>query len=405
MGNDAKRPGTKKPDPKRSDTKLFLLFSVVFMDMVGFGFIIPLLPDYVDRFGGSTTLVGLLTSAYAAGQFFAAPVVGRLSDRYGRKPLLLLSIGGTFLSLLLLGFVWALPILFVSRLLDGLTGGNITVAQSYIADITDDENRARGLGLIGAAFGLGFILGPFFGGLLSTFGLAAPAFAAAGIAFLNLLLIWFVLPESLTAEARQNMGKNPGRRFSLPLLLETLKTPVLGKLLVIVFFYSFAFVMFETGFSLFAKLRFGLEARQRGYILALVGVLLAAVQGGGVGLLAKRFAERQLLIAAAAIVALSLAAWGFSPSVLFLVIVMAPLSIGAGIMGPVVRSLLSKSVPKEAIGGTLGLSTSIESFNRIVSPIIAALLIDGVGTWAPGLISAVIVTGVCIFALVALLRA
>jgi DHA1 family tetracycline resistance protein-like MFS transporter len=232
--------------------------------------------------------------------------------------------------------------------------------------------------------------------------LAAPAFAAAGIAFLNLLLIWFVLPESLTLEARQNLKENPRRRFSIPLLLETLKTPVLGKLLIIVLFYSFAFTMFETGFSLFAKLRFGLDARQRGYILAFVGVLLAAVQGGGVGLLTKRFAEPRLVIAASAIVALSLAAWGFSPSVLFLVLVMAPLSIGAGVMGPVVRSLLSKSVAKEAIGGTLGLSTSLESFNRIVSPVVAALLIDSVATWAPGLISAVIVAGVCAFALVSL---
>ena len=179
---------------KRSMT---LLFSVVLMDMIGFGFIIPILPDYLSSFGGSQSLFGILLASYALGQFIAAPIVGRLSDRFGRKPLLLFSIGGTFISLLVLGFARTLPLLFVSRVVDGLTGGNVTVAQSYIADITDEEDRSKGLGIIGAAFGLGFIMGPLFGGVLVGFGMHVPAFVAAGIAATNLLLITFVLPESL----------------------------------------------------------------------------------------------------------------------------------------------------------------------------------------------------------------
>ena len=261
-----------------------LLFSVVFMDMVGFGFVIPLLPDYISRFGGTPVLVGLLASVYALGQFFAAPVVGRLSDRYGRKPLLLLSIGGTFLSLILLGAAWALPIVFLSRILDGLTGGNITVAQSYIADVTDAKGRAKGLGLIGAAFGLGFILGPLFGGFLSRYGLSVPAFAAAGMAFLNLTVITFFLPESLTVERKDEMAKTPRRRFSPKLLAEALKTPKVGAILHVTAVYGLAFMMFQTIFSVFAQQRLGVEAQVRGYLLAYVGILVAAVQAAPVQL-------------------------------------------------------------------------------------------------------------------------
>jgi DHA1 family tetracycline resistance protein-like MFS transporter len=367
-----------------------LLFSVVFMDMVGFGFIIPLLPDYVARFGGTPGLVGVLASAYALGQFFAAPIVGRLSDRYGRKPLLLLSIGGTFLSLLLLGFAWALPIIFASRILDGLTGGNITVAQSYIADVTDEKGRAKGLGLIGAAFGLGFILGPLFGGLLSQISLSAPAFAAAGVAGLNLLMITFVLPESLTDERREEMAKNPRRQFSIKLLAEALKTPRVGVVLHTTMLNSFAFVMFQTIFSVYAQQRLGVEADTRGYLLAYVGILAATVQGGLIGTLTNRFRESRLMLAATGLLVVGFVMWAFSPTIWFLMIALIPIALGGGIMGTMNRSLLSKAVPREEIGGTLGLATSLESMNGIIAPAFAGALLPLLGTWAPGVVGAAI---------------
>lgn len=367
------------------------------MDMVGFGFIIPLLPDYIERFGGTPALVGLLSSVYALGQLFAAPVVGRLSDRYGRKPLLLLSIGGTFLSLLLLGAAWALPLVFLSRILDGLTGGNITVAQSYIADITTEENRAKGLGMIGAAFGLGFILGPLFGGLLSRFGLAVPAFTAAGIAFLNLLLITFILPESLTAERREEMAKNPGRKFSLRLLVEALKTRRMGTLLYVIMFYSLAFIMFQTMFSVVAKERLGVEAQTRGYLLAYVGVLAATVQGGLIGVLTKRFSESFLMLASSILLIIGFVLWAVSPTVWFLMIALLPLAVGGGVLSTINRSLLSKSVRPEQIGGALGLSTSIESLNGIIGPALGGLLVTVIGTWAPGVAAALILSLVTLF--------
>ncbi|MBN1686456.1 MAG: MFS transporter [Spirochaetales bacterium] len=376
---------------------LLLLFSVVFMDMVGFGFIIPLLPDYIARFGGAPALVGLLASAYALGQFFAAPIVGRLSDKYGRKPLLLISIGGTFLSLLLLGTAWVLPVVFLSRILDGLTGGNITVAQSYIADVTTDEERAKGLGLIGAAFGLGFILGPLFGGLLSRFSLSAPAFAAAGVAFLNLLLIAFVLPESLTAERRAEMAANPRRKFSVRLLWEALKKRQTGSVLHVIALYSLAFIMFQTMFSLVAKERLGIGADTRGYILAYVGVLAAGVQGGLIGVLTKRFSETKLMLASGVLLAIGFVLWAVASTVWFLLIALVPIALGGGVLGVVNRSLLSKSVKPEEIGGALGLSASLESLNGIIAPALGGLLLSQIGDWAPGAAAALILVWATFF--------
>jgi MFS transporter, DHA1 family, tetracycline resistance protein len=374
-----------------------LLFSVVFMDMVGFGFIIPLFPDYVARFGGSPGLVGLLASVYALGQFFAAPIVGRLSDRYGRKPLLLISIGGTFLSLVLLGAAWALPVVFLSRILDGLTGGNITVAQSYISDLTDEKGRAKGLGLIGAAFGLGFIFGPLFGGLLSRFGLAAPAFAAAGVSAINLLLIAFILPESLTVERREEMAKNPRRKFSIKLLIEALRSPGVGTILQVILFYSFAFLMFQTFFSVHAQQRLGVETAARGYLLTYVGVLIAGVQGGAIGVLTKRFKESHLMLASSMLLFIGFLMWAFSPAVWFLMLALVPIALGGGVMSTINRSRLTKSVPQEEIGGILGLSTSIESMNGIIAPAVAGGLFPLLGSWAPGVLGAVIMVWVGIF--------
>jgi len=268
-------------------SRLLSIFIVVFVDLVGFGLILPLLPYYAETFGASAALVGLLVSSYALAQLFGAPLLGRLSDRYGRRPLLLISIGGTVLGFLLLGFAiplgeWIangviaryptadpitiqnaaiIGVIFLSRIIDGLTGGNITVAQAYITDVTDATNRARGLGLIGAAFGLGFILGPALGGILSQWGYPVPAFAAAGLSFVNLILVYLLLPESLTPERRADMASQPRPAFTVRALGEALNRPRVGPLLHIRLFFGLASAAFQGVFALYTLSRLGLGAQ------------------------------------------------------------------------------------------------------------------------------------------------
>ena len=281
--------------------RLVTVFVIVFVDLLGFGLILPLLPFYADAYGASPFVVGLLAASYAAAQFVGAPVLGRLSDRYGRRPILLISIAGTVVGFLLLGLAEPLgralagdsseattnaiilAILFLSRILDGVTGGNISVAQAYITDVTDEENRARGLGLIGAAFGLGFIIGPALGGALSAGGrYAVPAFVAAAIAALNWFAVLFWLPESLTEETKAELAKQPARSIlSVRELVNALKRPRFGPLLNVRFFYGLAFATFTGVFALYAQYRLQLDSTGTGYILAYVGLLERAGPGCG----------------------------------------------------------------------------------------------------------------------------
>jgi len=277
------------------------IFLIVFIDMLGFGLILPLLPYYAETFGASDTVIGLLVPSYAAAQLIGAPILGRLSDRFGRRPVLLLSLAGTLLGFLLLGFAKTLFILFAARILDGLTGGNISVAQAYISDVTDAKNRAKGLGMIGAAFGLGFIIGPASGGLLSQWGYSVPAFAAAGLVTINLLMVALWLPESLTPEKRTALTeKKPS--FSLNALLDALKRPFTGPLLITRFFFGLAFSIFQTIFALYALRRFNLGATETGFILTYVGVLSVIVQGGLVGRLNQRFRDDLLIFVSVGII-------------------------------------------------------------------------------------------------------
>jgi DHA1 family tetracycline resistance protein-like MFS transporter len=399
---------------------LLTIFVIVFVDLLGFGLILPLLPFYAETFGASATLIGLLVASYAAAQFIGAPILGRLSDRFGRRPILLVSLGGTFAGFLMLGFAPAagqslaamirpeagtafasgitLAILFASRILDGLTGGNISVAQAYITDVTDASNRARGLGLIGAAFGLGFIIGPALGGTLSVWGFAVPAFAAAGLSFVNLILLFAWLPESLTPERRAVLEAQARPPFTLGAMLGALRRPRVGPLLHIRVFFGLASSMFQTIFALYAQSRLGLTAQSTGYVLTYVGVLAVLVQGVGVGWLTARYAERWIIFVSTAVMAASLLAWAFVPSVGVLLVVLAPLAAATGTLNTLINSALTKVVYPEEVGGTLGLSASLESLTRVVSPSLGGVLLQQVGAWAPGVFSALTMAWVVSFA-------
>jgi DHA1 family tetracycline resistance protein-like MFS transporter len=267
---------------------LIVIFTTVFIDLVGFGIVIPVLPFYAEGtvFNATPRTVGFLFASYSIMQLIFSPILGRLSDKYGRRPVLLISIIGTGIGFLIIGFARTLWMLFFGRILDGITGGNISTAQAYIADVTTKENRAKGMGLIGAAFGLGFIFGPAIGGILSRWGIHVPFFFAGGLCFANALLLFFTLPETVTKDhpARQSAAGGRG----LAELLQSLKEPKLAFVLTIYFLFIVAFSIMTTSFSLFTMFRFGYDAQHTGYLFAYVGLIAVVIQGGLIGKLVKR---------------------------------------------------------------------------------------------------------------------
>jgi DHA1 family tetracycline resistance protein-like MFS transporter len=380
----------------KNNKMLASIFLIVFIDLLGFSLILPLLPYYAKTFNADGTVTGILVASYAAMQLIAAPILGRLSDTYGRRPVLLVSIFGTFIGFLLLGFAQSLVVLFASRIIDGITGGNLTVAQAYITDVTDAKNRAKGLGMIGAAFGLGFIIGPVTGGVLSQWGYAVPAFAAAGLAIINLILVAVWLPESLTAEKRALITQKR-QALSLSAMLAALRRPFTGSLLISRFFFGLAFAIFQTIFSLYALARFNLSAAQTGYVLTYVGVLSVITQGFLIGRLTKRIRENVLIMGCVVVMAACFLGWAFTPSLALLLVIMAPTSFAGGVLNTVLSSTLTKSVAPQEIGGILGLSASIESLTRVFAPALGGFLLSGLGTWAPGLFGAIILAGLSIY--------
>ena len=376
--------------------RLFSIILVVFIDLLGFSLILPLLPYYAKTFNANQTTTGILIASYALMQLIGAPILGRLSDRFGRRPILLVSVFGTFLGFLLLGFANALWMLFVSRIIDGLTGGNLSVAQAYISDVTDAKDRSKGLGMIGAAFGLGFIIGPVTGGLLSQWGYAVPAFAAATISFINLILIYAWLPESLTEEKRSQMTeKRPA--ITLNALLVAFQRPFTGSILITRFFFGLAFAIFQTIFSLYALAKFNLSARDTGFVLTYVGVLSVIVQGFLVGRLTSQFREDILITASVVLMGFSLLGWALAPSVLWLYIIMTPTALSGGLLNTLLSSTLTKAVAPQEIGGILGLSAAVESSTRIIAPLLGGVLLQQIGAWAPGAFGAIVMVGVSIF--------
>lgn len=385
------------------DRRLLIIFSIVLVDMISFALVLPLLPGYAARFGASLFVTGLIYSSYPLMQIISTPILARLSDRFGRKPILMLSIAGTVTALLVLGFANALWMLFASRLLDGITGGNISVAQAYISDITSDEDRGKAFGLIGAAFGLGFIIGPVTGGMLSTYGLHVPPLFAAGLAAMNLLLVTFLLRESLSRERRAEIASAPAHGFNIHQLASALRMPRVGPLMWVRIVIGFTFAVFEGGFALWAAMALGLDARGIGFVLAYVGVISVIIQMGLIGPLTKRFRDPHLIVGATALAGAMLALWGLSPNIITLVALMPFLSLGMAVANTIVGSALTKAVYSEEVAGVIGLSTAVGSLTRIPAPAVAGALLS-VGAWAPGVLAGVLTVSVVPFAYVRLIK-
>ena len=358
---------------------LVVIFTTVFIDLVGFGIVIPVLPFYAEgsRFNATPRTVGFLFASYSLMQLIFSPILGRLSDKHGRRPVLLISIIGTGIGFLILGFATTLWMLFVGRILDGITGGNISTAQAYIADITTKEDRAKGMGLIGAAFGLGFVFGPAIGGILSHWGIGVPFLFAAGLCFANALLLYFTLPETVTPDHPARVSAAGGR--GLGQLIQSLRNPRLGYVLIIYFMFIVAFSIMTTAFSLYTMFRFGYDATHTGYLFAYVGILAVIVQGGLIGKLVKRFGELPLVIVGAFLFAGSLFAVPFvgpaAGGLAALLIGGGLFSIGNSLSAPSLTSLASKSVGPNEQGSVLGVTQSVASLARAVGPALAAVLI------------------------------
>ncbi|MFI4987612.1 MAG: MFS transporter [Alphaproteobacteria bacterium] len=382
---------------------LVAIFLTVFVDLVGFGIVIPLLPFYAEHFQAGPELVTLVMAIYSLMQFFFSPIWGRLSDRYGRKPILLVSLAGISLSYLWTGFADSLTALLAARALAGVMAGNLAAAQAYIADVTTPERRAQGMGLIGAAFGLGFIVGPALGGVLAGAdphnpNVLAPALSSAALSLAALLFAVVFLKESLAPETRRAAAESPRLgRFSL--LASAWHNADLRRLVVLFFLVTFAFAGLESTFAMWSERAFGWGASQNGYLFAYAGVLSALVQGGLMRWLARRFGEKHLLIQGALALTLGLGLIPLASSLPLLLIAMALVAYGGGVSNPSLSSLISLAAGKTMRGSVLGISQSAASLARILGPAFAGAVFTLAGRNAPYVAGAAIMLLVLVLAI------
>jgi len=377
-----------------------ILLLIIFIDLVGFGVVIPLLPYYALNFHATPLEVTSMMACYSFAQFFSSPIWGRISDRFGRRPVLLVSLSASVLSYLWLGLADALWMLFAARLLSGAGAGNIAAAQAYITDITPPKKRAKGMGMIGAAFGLGFTVGPAIGGLLAgsnpdAAALARPAFAAASLSALALVLAFLLLKESLSPELR-GMANRPGR---IALAKDAFGRPMLRHLVLLFFLTTCAFAGLESTFALWANSVFGWGPLQIGWIFFFVGLVLASVQGGLIGRLSSRFGEARLTTYGAGLLVIGLAGLPFSLDLAAVLGVMAVLSLGLGCLNPSVTSLVSQAAGADERGGILGVNQSAQSLARILGPWLAGIVYTAGGRDTPYYVGAIIMAAVVAMAL------
>ena len=360
---------------------LLFLFVTVFVDMIGYGIVIPLLPFYVQQQASGAALVGLLGSLYAAMQFVGGPFLGGLSDRVGRRPVLLLCLFGTSFAYLLLGLADTLLLLVAAVVLAGGAAGTLATAQAYIADSTLAGDRARGLGLIGAAFGLGLIAGPVLGGLLSLYSLGAPAFAASALALCNVAFGFFVLPESLRLTRRTStpiLELNPVSQLAGVLGVGSIRA-----LLLAVFLLNLSFAGLLTNFPLFSNARFGWDATANAFFFAFVGVCAVLTQGVLLGRLQPRFGEKRLLLGGLALMAVNLGLMALVPLGSLLYPVVGILAVGTGLAIPSLTALISHRVSEREQGKVMGGQQAILSLTLILGPTISGLTFDRLGAPAP----------------------
>lgn len=424
QGESEERPD---PLPGRSRRRVIgILFVIVFIDLLGFGILIPVIPLYAKFFGANEFIGSLLIATYSFFQFLGAPILGRLSDERGRRPILLVSLSGSVIAWTLfgvagelgglIGAVNGLAVLFVARAIAGAMGGNIATANAYIADITPPEDRAQGLGILGAAFGLGFVFGPAVAGVVSSPGVIStvsavvpavvpvteftlPSFVAAGLTAVNLGAASLVLPEP----RRRGVTASETGGSRLQRLYDAVTAPVIGALVLAFFLASFAFSAFESQFIFLTNDQLGYGASENGILLAYIGIVIAIVQGRLIGPLTDRFGEYRLAIGGAGIQAVTVAlipfslSWGFMPAIgpvesgaVALAVVATPLALGNALTNVSLNALVSLNADADTQGGAFGLTQSASSLARTGGPAVAGLLYVVIAYWSPFVVAGVL---------------
>jgi MFS transporter, DHA1 family, tetracycline resistance protein len=361
---------------KRQRSPLLLMALTILIDFTGFGLVIPLLPFWAERLGANALDVGLIITIYALAQLLFTPVLGALSDRYGRKPVIVVSLLIEALSLVVTALAGSLPMLFLARFIGGLGASNIGSAQAVVSDVTTEKNRAKGMGLIGAAIGLGFVIGPAAGGILAPKGQTLPFWIAAGVALVNALLVLLFLPETRKRAAVQENVQS--RQRGLALLFSgwrnAARHPSVLGLVLVNLLYTIAFTAMETIFPLFTQHVFSWGASQNGYVFTYIGFIIVIMQGGLVGQLVKRWRESRVLLAGLLLMTVGLIFLAFSTHFALLLVTLGLLSIGDGAVTPTVSTLLSFASPAEIQGEMLGLSQGVGGLGRIIGPLAAGSL-------------------------------
>ena len=355
---------------------LGLVFLTVVIDLVGFGIVLPLIPFYASELGAGPTAVGAIIASYSAMQFLLAPAWGRLSDRVGRRPVLLVGLAGSGASYVLFGLAETVAVLLLSRVVAGAMGANVAVAQAYVADTTSGGQRARGMGLIGAAFGLGFVAGPAMGGILSQWGYGVPGFAAAGLSLAAAAVAFFALPESLPEAARtagvgdggDSAGVLSAVRLRVSRLAGSLAAPELRDPIGAAFVGTLAFAAFTTTFPLLLQGPMGMTSVHAGWFFAYVGLLTAAVQGGLLGPVVDRLGERRTALVGALVFAAGLGSLAWLDGTSGLLVALGGVGLGWGYVNPSLQSLISRRAGDDAQGGVLGVNQSAASLARVVGP-------------------------------------
>ncbi len=372
------------------DRRMWIIFLIIFVNMLGFGIILPLLPYYVESLGAGPMMIGLVSAAYSLFQLISAPVLGELSDTFGRRPVLLFSIAGTAVSFILLGFAQSLPLIFLSRIIDGISGGNISTAQAYIADITTKENRTQGMGIMMAAFGLGFIIGPAFGGLLSVYGYAVPAYVAGGVAAIATILTYLFLPET-QKDAKRSPSTARRRVFRMRDFYDALTHPNVGLYLTISFLTMFAFSLMQGTFALFTEHALKFSATTNGLVFAYIGLIGILVQLFFLKPILRSVSERKATVISTMMMAIALGLIALSTNLYILIIAVTILALANSVSGPVLAGLISKNTPDTEQGNIAGMNQSVGSMARLFGPIAGTSMYSLIGLRAPYILATAVV--------------